>query len=398
MKRPSVYWHTREEVQPLPTILVDHTTDVVVVGGGVAGLHCANRLADAGAEVTLLERDHCGSGASGLSSGFVTPDSEIELHALLSTYGPEEAKQIWDVARGGVSLLHETIEKHHLSCALERQDSLFVACKRSGFEQVTKEHQAHQRLGYVSHLYTKETLGDVLNAPYEGGVRYGETFSMNPFRYCLGLRDALRERGVRIFEGSPVVHLQADGVDTPLARVHATQTIVCTDRFLPELGPFSRLVYHVQTFLGITPPLSQEDVQCIFPAGPCMVWDTDLIYHYFRLTPDRRLLVGGGDLRSTYARRPSDDVEGVELRLLAYARRALTSPSLRFDHVWAGMLGVSKDLLPLMGPDAKWPQTFYVGARLASRGPPRSETMRRSAWHMAGEISTSVFRRTVAFP
>src|ERR1019366_1374253 len=72
--------------------------------------------------------------------------------------------------------------------------------------------------------------------------------------------------------------------------------IVCSDRFRSELALAQCEIYHVQTFLAISRPLSGADAGSMFPAGPLMVWDTDLTYKYFRLTGDQRLLFGGGPL------------------------------------------------------------------------------------------------------
>src|SRR5262245_15963494 len=49
--------------------------DVVVVGGGIIGAACALELAERGASVTLIERDHLAAGASGRNLGLlVMPD------------------------------------------------------------------------------------------------------------------------------------------------------------------------------------------------------------------------------------------------------------------------------------------------------------------------------------
>src|SRR5690242_14433944 len=69
--------------------------DAVVVGGGVAGLTCSRQLKAAGARVVLLEREFCGAGASGRSSGFVTPAAEIDLASLVGSRGTDEARRLW---------------------------------------------------------------------------------------------------------------------------------------------------------------------------------------------------------------------------------------------------------------------------------------------------------------
>ncbi len=72
--------------------------DIVIVGGGIAGLSAAQSFHEKGLSVALIEKNYCGAGASGRSSGFITPDSEFSLHNLLEFYGPEQGKNLWEFA------------------------------------------------------------------------------------------------------------------------------------------------------------------------------------------------------------------------------------------------------------------------------------------------------------
>ncbi len=56
--------------------------EVIVIGGGVVGTTAAWYLAEAGAEVTLLERGAIASGATGRSQGLVLPPDHAELVPL----------------------------------------------------------------------------------------------------------------------------------------------------------------------------------------------------------------------------------------------------------------------------------------------------------------------------
>lgn len=93
-----VHWHARTTKSPpeQPPIVLEGRieADVVVVGGGMAGLAAAEWLRDqAGKEVVLLESTFCGGGATGRSSGFITPDSELQVTDLVRRFGPGEARR-----------------------------------------------------------------------------------------------------------------------------------------------------------------------------------------------------------------------------------------------------------------------------------------------------------------
>lgn len=331
----------------------------------MAGLSCAQKLHEAGVPVVVIEKAFCGSGASGQTSGFITPDSEVELSSLVSSYGPKKAKQIWEFVLSGVRIIRENIHRYGFSCDYQVQDSLFVASNSAGFRQVKKEHEARRQLGYVSTLYTAQTITEILGSKkYAGAVRYPDTFGMNSYLYCQAMCQTLRESGVPIYEQTAAQRIAGREIFTSGGRITADQIIVCTDRFIPNLGSLTKEIYHVQTFLGITKPLPVNQLKAFFPASNLMVWDTDLVYNYFRITGDRRLLIGGGDILYTYASKIANHPVRFGRRLTNYLHRkfSTTALDLELEYVWSGMLGVSKDLLPIMGLDKQNKKIWYVGA------------------------------------
>ncbi len=359
----SVYWYSLQDPKPGKSPSGQVKTTVAVIGGGMAGLYCAQRLRDAGTPVVVIEKDFCGAGASGKTSGFITPDSEIELSSLLDTYGPEKAKRIWEFVISGVDRIRKNIEDHNIICDYQKQDSLFIANSTSGFKHVKKEHEAREQLGYVSNIYDSNKIKEIIGGSmYSGGVRYPETFGMNSYLYCQAIKDILRASGVEIYEQTKVTSISGHNVITENGVVTADNIIVCADRFIPDLGVLKDEIYHVQTFLGISKPLSAEQVEKIFPEEKMMVWDTDLVYNYFRLTGDNRLLVGGGDLLYTYAQNVSENTARFGKRLHKYMLTKFPALTIELEYLWPGMLGVSKDLLPIIGTDSNNNSVFYVGA------------------------------------
>jgi gamma-glutamylputrescine oxidase len=239
---------------------------------------------------------------------------------------------------------------------------LYVAATRRASATVAAEHVARERGGFASTLHTRSSLSQVLGSEaYFGGLRFGDTFAIDGYRCCAGLRRALLDAGGQIFEQSPVTRIRADGVDVAGGAVRAPHTLVCTDRFLSSLGLARREIYHAQTFLAISEPLRSADVARMFPAGPHLVWDTGLIYKYFRLTGDRRLLIGGGTLASTYARHEQHRPEKVVRRLNGYLSRRFPELRVDFAACWPGLIGISKDFAPVVGRHREFPSVCFAG-------------------------------------
>lgn len=341
------------------------SADTVIVGAGMAGLMCAQQLREHGQSVIVMERDTCGGGASGKTSGFITPDSELELSDLDRNLGSKEAKRLWDfVMTGGVKAIRDNIEQHGFDCDYQKQDSLFIANDRKGFGVVENEDRVRRKLGYKSRLYTAKDIGKAVGSEgYAGGVRYPGTFGINAFLYCQGMKDVLTKKGVRIHEKTAVTEILKDGVRTKNGHaVKAKHIVVCADRYMPELRIVPRDVYHAQTFLSITKPLSDKDVKRMFPGEKMMVWDTDLIYQYFRVTADNRLLLGAASMLYTYDRRERRTPGRIVRKMNNYLAAKFPWLKTELDYVWPGLLGVSKDFVPIAAQDRKNPRLFYVSA------------------------------------
>jgi len=358
--RDEDFWFHRRE-RPLPALEGAIRADLVVVGGGMMGLMCARTALARGQRVCLVEAETCGAGASGRSSGLITPDSELELRDLIRQFGNLEARRLWDFAQGGVNAIRQAILEDRIDCDMQVHDALFVATTRGGAQVVSTEHAARNAFGYPSTLYSRERLPDILGSTaYFGALRFGDTFGIHGRDACAGLRRGLLERGARIFERSPVTRILEYGVETPAGSVRAPAVVICADRFLPGLGLARREIYHVKTFLAVSERLGSSDIERIFPLGPLMVWGTDITYKYFRLTGDGRLLIGGASLANMYSRSERLWPAQVERVLRRYLARRFPDLRIKFAACWPGLIGVSKDFAPVVGRHPRFPSVHYA--------------------------------------
>lgn len=356
-----VFWYLKrsKEQQQLTKSI---KTDVVVIGGGVAGLSAAQSFRAKGYAVVLLEKYYCGSGASGKSSGFVTPDSELGLRYFCEKFGTDEARKLWGFVTHGVESIRKNIIDFSLDCDYLVEDSLVVANSSNDFLDIEQEHKAREQLSYKSSLYTQETVPTILGShEYFGGVRYPNTFGMNAYAYCQGMKEQLTHQGVAVYEETPALEINAKGVTTPHGTVAADAIIVCVDRFLPDLQEnLYPDVFPVQTFLMISAPLPEHDVKKIFPEKKLMVWDTDFIYQYFRMTGDDRFMVGGSNMLSIlWGEEQHNNTRMIE-KLQTYVATKFPDVSITFEYSWPGLIGISKDIMPLAGYDEHQKNIYYI--------------------------------------
>lgn len=359
LPQDQVFWSLKSEsVQPLKGTI---KTDVVIVGGGMAGLSAAQSFHDKGCSVVLLEKTYCGAGASGKSSGFITPDSEFNLSHFQRLYGPYEAKRLWDFVLSGVERIEKNIKTFSIDCDYSVQDCLVVANSTKALTKLQSDYQVHQKLFNESTFYEKEALGTILGSQeYFGGMSYSNTFGINTYRYCQAMKENLQATGVKIFEETPVIKIHAKGVDTTHAQVQADHVVVCVDRFIPSLGALVGDVYQAQTFLMVSAPLSEESIKKIFPQKNYMVWDSDLIYQYYRIIEGNRFLIGGSDMLSIFWGHEQHNSHKMFEKLSTYTKTKFPEVAIDFDYFWPGLIGVSKDIMPIADYDSTMPNVYYI--------------------------------------
>lgn len=370
----TVFWQIdRNDVVPCHKNM---QVDVAIVGGGMAGLSAAQEALAHGKKVALFEQYYCGSGATGKSSGFVTPNAELSFMDFSKRYNQQKAHDIWNLISRGVSDIRENIKKYNFACDYVQEDTLVVATHMHDLKKLQEEGAALEKIGYRTDVYDRDSVKKLLDTTlFFGGVLYKDTFGMNPFTYCQELKRELQKQGCLIFEETPVLQIDGHTVVTAQAKIEAEHIVVCVDRFLPQLGMLSQDVYHAQTFVMASAPLSEKQIRQIFPEKSYMVWDTELIYNYFRLTKDNRLLLGGGDLFTTYLEE-KHNYRRIVAKLTSYLEKTFPNNGIYFEYMWPGLIGLSKDIGPIAGRDKDHKHMYYV---TAATGLPIAATLGRYA-------------------
>jgi gamma-glutamylputrescine oxidase len=336
-------------------------TDVLIVGAGVAGLSAALCFIGSGKKVVVVEKNICGGISTGKSAGFLTPDSELELSQLLRKYGTDGARDLWGVAAKGVEMMVDNIKKYKIECDLQVQDCLFLGKGASGWKDVQEEAKSRKKLGYSSVVYSESEVSSVIGShAYSGAIRYSGTYGVNPLLYAQGIKQVLLDNGIEIFESSEVLSWKEHTVYTHLGSVTADQIIFCIDKPKPEITKYNQSVYHAQTFLSISEPLGDGDIRRLFPQGSLQCWDSDLIYTYFRLTGTGRLLVGGGDMMTTYAKNDTTTPRIIDHVIRGLKEKIPSIRSLRFIQYWQGRIDMTRDLVPTVLIDPVHPWTHFV--------------------------------------
>ncbi|HNG97857.1 MAG TPA: FAD-dependent oxidoreductase, partial [Candidatus Absconditabacterales bacterium] len=239
-----------------PTLEKEVTSDYLIIGGGVAGLHAAQELIDKKCTVTLIEKSICGGGMSGRSGGFLTPDSELGLRQIQERYGAKLAKKIWNYGSNGQQTIVHNIKKHDLKCDLREEDSLLLGLGKSGKKAVHEEHTDRKKFGLSSDLIDQSSHKHHNSGEcYTAGVRYTDCYAINPMQYCQELKQHLLKKGVNIYEFTHVHKLEKHFAKTNLGGITFKKAIICTGKAEADIFPdHAKYTYGIQNYITISEP------------------------------------------------------------------------------------------------------------------------------------------------
>src|SRR3990172_9895453 len=113
---------------------------------------------------------------------------------------------------------------------------------------------------------------------------------------------------MQVFESTEMKRLEDHTVYTHGGSVTADRIIIAVDKLSGSISPLADEIFHAQTFMSVTEPLTDKELRLLFPGGKQMqCWDSRLVYSYFRLTGDNRLLLGGGSALTTFLKDAYND-------------------------------------------------------------------------------------------
>ncbi|HEX5641352.1 MAG TPA: FAD-binding oxidoreductase [Thermoleophilia bacterium] len=339
-----------------PALTGDTTADVCVVGGGFAGLWAAYELGerDPSLDIAVLEADIVGAGGSGANGGFFSP-SWAQLSSLCASLGEEGGVAYAAALAAVVDELDGWIARHGARVDHWHEGILYA---RAGDWQPGPDDETFrllERHGYADRLRRVDAgaARAVADSPrFVGGVITPDLTVLQPGKLARELRRVLLERGVRIFEHTPMVRVE-DGrrprVVTPGGAVSAGSVVLAHGAWAARERHFRRAFAVCTDFMVVTEPVP-DLIERIGWTSHMGVADLREMLYYLRRTADDRIAIGGGAMGIVCGAR----IRGRALtspRLAAAAAHGLLwlFPQLegvRFDAAWSGPMDITGPALP----------------------------------------------------
>jgi glycine/D-amino acid oxidase-like deaminating enzyme/nitrite reductase/ring-hydroxylating ferredoxin subunit len=348
------------------------TTDVCVVGAGIAGLSTAYLLVRAGKRVIVVDDGPVGGGETGRTTAHLTAAMDDRIYVLEKLHGEENTRQIVESHMAAVHRIEMIVKQENIDCDFKRVDGYLFPARPDHTDEIDKELPAAQRAGMVD-------VRRVDRAPIAGfetgpALKFPEQAQFHALKYIAGLARAITDQGGRIHCGSHVTGVEGGSpckvqVEGGLT-ITADAVCVCTNGSISDMmqthmkqAPYRTCV------IGLNVPRGSVE--------PALYWDTANPYHYVRLQPIDStaipvtkgetladvLIVGGEDFKTAH----EDDTEARWRKLEAWARERWpqAGPVL---YRWSGQVLEPNDYIAFIGRNPDGAENVYMASGDSGQG------------------------------
>ncbi|MBU2941860.1 FAD-binding oxidoreductase [Shimia thalassica] len=341
---------------------VPKSVDVVVLGGGLAGLSTAVAAVERGLSVVLCDSHRVGWGASGRNGGFVLPGFAESTSTLVRQLGQEHGKALHDLSREGCAWVEGRIAQAGTKDLIWGKGALSLVRHKMSRKDIDTDLEAEAALGDpVTYLDQTALQAHVRSNRYHGGFLSQEGIHINPLAYVELLATQARQAGVVVLENTEISEVSKQGgslrVRAGAAEIAARHVVFCGSGYQTGVGgAVKRAVLPVATYMCATQSMPDR-LTSVLPFAGCLS-DTRRAGDYYRRGPDDRLLWGG---RITTRRSHPANLSASLRNDIAHVFPDLNNVPI--DYTWMGLMGYCVHKMPLICDlgDGLWANTGFGG-------------------------------------
>ena len=296
----------------------DIKTDVLIIGGGIAGVLIAYQLQQQGVDYVLVEKNRICSGVTCNTTAKITYQHGLIYHKIMKSRGTEAAQKY--LVANKLAFDKYTKLCQEIDCDYETKDNYVY--KTDGVNELEKDMKALDKIGYRAQLCNSTAL------PFEisGAIKFAEQAQFNPLKFLSHIA-----KGLNIYENTFVREMVGNTAITDAANIIAKKVVVATHfPFINKHGSyFIKLYQHRSYVLAFE---NAPDVEGMYVDGN----KTGISLRNYK----NYLLVGGGGHRT-------GKNGGNWAELQKFAEKFY--PNLKVTHYWATQDCITLDEIPYIG-------------------------------------------------
>lgn len=324
-------WYETLEMPTFPQLEGDVNTDVLIIGGGIAGVLCAYFLNNAGVQYMLVEGDRVGCGITKNTTAKITSQHDLIYHKLLKSAGTEKTKIYLEANERAVAEYRELCAE--INCDFEEKNSYVYSTDNRKI--IEKELAALEKIGFAAEFAPEVALPIRI----AGSIKFPHQGQFHPLKFLAGI-----SKGLNIRENTFIKELAPHTAITDNGKITAKNIIVATH--FPLLNKHG--AYYLKMYQHRSYAIALENAANVNG----MYLDEKKDGLSFRNHGDF-LIIGGGDHRTGCK-------GGNWQTLRGFAEKAY--PNAHEKYAWATQDCMTLDGVPYIGLYGKSTEGLYVAS------------------------------------
>lgn len=325
----SLIWSENVQFPSFPKLDGKKKTDILIIGGGLAGILCAYFLKQKGVDYILAEGGKICSGTTAGTTAKITAQHGLIYHKLLKSLGKEQSAMYLNANLSALSEYNKLCK--NIDCDFEIKDNYVYSL--DDLSLLEKEFSALSRLGFKSYLVKNVSL------PFKtaGAVKFSNQAQFNPLKFAAAIC-----KDLNVLENTFVREIKSNKALTDSGKIEAKKIIIATHfPFMNKHGSYFLKMYQHRSY-----EIALENA----PQLNGMYVDESKKGLSFR-NYGEYLLLGGGSHRT-------GKKGGNWTELRDFASRYY--PNAHEKYYWAAQDCMSLDGIPYIGHYSKRMNDIYV--------------------------------------
>lgn len=345
------YWIFSEESIIFKKLKKNIETDVLIIGGGIAGLTTAFCLAKAGKQVTLVEDGFIGSGETGRTTAHLTCALDDRYFVLEKIFGKEKATLSANSHMAAIEWIAKTIRSEKIDCNFKRVDGYLFLHSSDTKETLEKEYAATKNVGLITEMLSK--VPSIAAEDGKACIKFPNQGQFHIMRYLKGMANAFIQMGGTIYTESKATDINKKGARVNGYDLKANHIVVATNTPVNDVLTMHTKQWPYRTYvIGLKIPKGKMSYSLWWDTGDKNSKLNAAPYHYVRLEEfDEQydiLLSGGEDHKTGQANEENIPEEDRYIRLLEWTMQRFPDAG-EMVFKWSGQVMEPIDSVAFIG-------------------------------------------------
>lgn len=348
MKKQSLWDNTYIMSQDSSGSIKNNTSvDVLIIGGGIAGMSTMMELRNSKRSIALIEKNTIGSGITSKTTGKITFQQGTIYSELWRQFDFFSAYLYYRSQKDAIEIIKNRVHKFQIDCDLEKADSYLFAEQEAEITKIKKEEAFYKKASIPF-----EQVEFPITYPTKYVVKVTNTYTFHPLKYLDALKQIILKKGHQIYEHTMAYSVTKDEsgyiVKTNKGEIHATDLVIATHYpFFIVPGFIPLKTYIEKSYLLATKVDKNEHFQAINvkkPITSMRYWNEDTPYFIY----------GGESAETTNIINPVEKKEMIKEKFHSNIMKE------EIDYLWEAHDVMSDDKLPIIGSVNKENEHLYL--------------------------------------